>query len=238
MDPRLLLINTATPAGSIALTAGEQVLAELLLNLASPHSDRLLAGIDRLLADTGTSLSQLDAIGVVHGPGSFTGLRVGIATAKGLSLATGKPLVGISSLQALACQFPASSLPVCVLLDARKKEVYAGLYRWFEGVPQLQGVEAVIDPEGLLDDLAETTLFVGDGALVYRTLIVRRLGTRAHFVPWPGNLLRVSFAAPLVQQALAAGEGCSAAALKARYIRRSEAEIMHSRRTAAGVLDG
>ena len=229
MNRRLLLINTATPAGSIALSAGEQVLAELLLNLASPHSDRLLTGIDRLLGDTGTSLAQIDAIGVVHGPGSFTGLRVGIATAKGLSLASGKPLVGISSLQALACQVPASSLPVCVLLDARKKEVYAGVYRWYEGAPQLQGREQVLDPEKLLDDLGEETLFVGDGALLYRTLIVRRLGVRAHFVPWPGNLLRISFAAPLVQQALVAGEGCSAAALKALYIRRSEAEIMQSR---------
>ena len=238
MSPRLLLINTATPAGSIALTAGDQVLAELLLNLTTPHSDRLLPGIDQLLAATGTTLAQLDGIGVVHGPGSFTGLRVGIATAKGLALATGQPLVGISSLQALACQVPSSSLPVCALLDARKQEVYVGLFRWSEGRPQLQGREGVADPERWLEDHGEETLFIGDGALVYRTLIVRRLGARAHFVPWPANPLRISYAAPLVQAALAAGEGDSAAELQAIYIRRSEAEIMQDRQVGNAPLDG
>ncbi len=153
MGPRLLLINTATPAGSIALTSGEQVVAELLLNLATPHSDRLLPGIDQLLHATGSTLAGLDALAVVVGPGSFTGLRVGVATAKGLALGAALPLVGISSLQTLACQVPGTTLPVCALLDARKQEVYAGLYQWRDGLPQPLGEERVLDPERLLDEL-------------------------------------------------------------------------------------
>jgi tRNA threonylcarbamoyladenosine biosynthesis protein TsaB len=238
MGPRLLLINTATPAGSIALTSGEQVVAELLLNLATPHSDRLLPGIDQLLHATGSTLAGLDALAVVVGPGSFTGLRVGVATAKGLALGAALPLVGISSLQTLACQVPGTTLPVCALLDARKQEVYAGLYQWRDGLPQPLGEERVLDPERLLDELHGETLFVGDGALVYRTLIVRRLGPRAHFAPWPSHALRVGNAAPLAHAALASGDTRSAATLGAVYIRRSEAEIMHDRRAAPGALDG
>jgi tRNA threonylcarbamoyladenosine biosynthesis protein TsaB len=238
MGPRLLLLNTATPAGSIALTIGEQVLAELLLNLAKPHSDLLLPGVEQLLDATGSELGTLDALAVVVGPGSFTGLRVGVATAKGLALAAGLPLVGISSLQTLACQVPGTLQPVCALLDARKQQVYAGLYQWHEGVPQPLVPERVLDPETLLEQLSGETLFVGDGALVYRTLIVRHLGSRAHFAPWPSHALRVSSAAPLVHAALAAGETRSAADLNAVYIRRSEAEIMHARQAVTGSLDG
>lgn len=238
MACRLLLINTATPAGSIALTEGEQVVAELLLNLSSPHSDRLLPGIKQLLDATGISLADLDAVAVVVGPGSFTGLRVGVATAKGLALAANRPLVGLSSLQTLACQVPGTRLPVCALLDARKHEVYAGLYQWRDGLPQPLQDARVLDPERLLDQLPEEVVFVGDGALVYRTLIVRCLGARAHFAPWPVHALRVSSAAPLAHAALDAGKTCSAAALGAVYIRRSEAEIMHDRQASAGALDG
>ena len=238
MAPRLLLINTATPAGSVALTAGEEVVAELLLNLAGPHSDHLLPGIEALLRQTGWQLADLAAVAVVAGPGSFTGLRVGVATAKGLAFAAAKPLVGISSLQTLACQVPGTLLPVCSLLDARKQEVYAGLYQWRDGVPQPLAPERVIDPELLLDQLSGETLFVGEGCKVYRTLIVRRLGTRAHFAPWPCNPLRASSAAPLALAALASGETASAAALQAVYIRRSEAEIMQERQAETGFLSG
>lgn len=238
MGPRLLLLNTATPAGSVALTAGEVVVAELLLNLAGPHSDRVLPSVELLLREAGWRLEDLAAVAVVAGPGSFTGLRVGIASAKGLALGAGKPLIGISSLQALACQAPGTALPVCSLLDARKQEVYAGLFQWQNGTPRPLGAEQVIDPEQLLQQLSGDTLFVGEGAQVYRTLIVRHLGPRAHFVPWPCHPLRVSSAAPLALAALEAGETVSAASLQAVYIRRSEAELMQERQAGTGALSG
>lgn len=239
MAPALLLINTATPAGSIALTRGETLVAELLLNLASPHSDRLLPGIDQLLSAADCSLAQLDALAVVVGPGSFTGLRVGVATAKGLAFAARKPLIGISSLQALAAQTVGTRLPVCALLDARKQEVYGGLFEWRDGLPHPLAKERVVDPGSFLQDhISGDTLFIGDGALAYRTLIVRQLGARAHFAPWPCHALRVGNAAPLAQAVLENGEVRSAAELTAVYIRRSEAEIMYENQAVTATLEG
>lgn len=238
MAPVLLLINTATPAGSIALSKGETLVAELLLNLASPHSDRLLPGIEQLLSATGCTLEQLDALAVVAGPGSFTGLRVGVATAKGLAVALRKPLVGISSLQALAAQAVGTPLPICAMLDARKQEVYAGLFQWRDGLPGFLSEERVIDPSALLDEISGDTLFIGDGALAYRTLIIRQLGARAHFAPWPCHALRIGNAAPLAQAALENGGGHSAAEFTAVYIRRSEAEIMYENRAVTATLEG
>ncbi len=236
--PRLLLVNTATAAGSVALTYGETLVGEVLLNLRSTHSDRLLPSIGQLLADTGTRLADLDAIGVVVGPGAFTGLRVGVATVKGLALAIEKPVVGVSSLQALALQVPGTLLPICALLDARKQEVYAGLYRWQGGLPLPLDREVVLPPDQLLAELAGDALFIGDGAVAYRTLIVRRMGQRAHFAPWPCHTLRASSCGPLVQAALAAGEANTAATVAPVYVRRSEAEIRLGGLDVPGALEG
>ncbi len=237
MGPRLLLINTATGAGSVALTFGESLVGELLLNLKSTHSDRLLPVIKQLLDDTGTALAGLDAIAVVVGPGAFTGLRVGVATAKGLALAVGKPLIGVSSLQALACQVPCTSLPVCVLLDARKQEVYAGLFQWQEGEPRPVAPERVIPPGRLLDEFNGDVLFLGDGAVAYRTLIEERLGPRAHFAPWVCHVLRAGSAAPLALAAFQAGHGVAPRELLPVYIRASEAEIQWAAKDREALLD-
>jgi tRNA threonylcarbamoyladenosine biosynthesis protein TsaB len=226
MDECLLTIDTSTSAGSVALSRGEQLLGEELLNIKATHTDRLLLSLARLLEDTGVGLEAVDAFGVVLGPGSFTGLRVGVATVKGLAMATGKPVVGISSLQALAAQVPYPRYPLCALLDARKKQVYAGLYRWEGGLPVVQGDERVVFPEDLLDDLEGDILFVGNGAAVYRTLIVRRLGPRAHFSPWPMDVPRASTVAALALAQWRNGQAMSAEGLAPRYIRPSEAELM------------
>ncbi len=238
MAELLLTVDTATAAGSVALSRGETLLGELLLNLPATHTDRLLVSVRQLLADTGTTVAQLDAFGVVLGPGSFTGLRVGVATVKGLALATRRPVVGVSTLQTLALQFPCARHPVCVLLDARKQEVYAGLYGWEGGCPLPLRPEAVLSPERLLDSLEGEVLFAGDGAAVYRTLIVRHLGHRAHFAPWPLQPPRAAAAAALGLAALRRGETIPLPQLAPRYIRPSEAELLWSRRSAEGSIGG
>jgi tRNA threonylcarbamoyladenosine biosynthesis protein TsaB len=234
----LLTVDTSTPAGSIALSRGETLLGEILLNVPTTHTDRLLVTARQLLADAGIPLGEVDAFGVVLGPGSFTGLRVGVATVKGLALAAGRPVAGVSSLQTLAMQAPYSRHPVCALLDARKKEVYAGLYTWEEGWPVAMGPERAISPEQLLATLDEEVVFVGDGAAAYRTLIIRQLGPRAHFAPWPARLPRASAAAALALAALRAGETMPLPQLVPRYLRPSEAEILWARRVAEGAIDG
>ncbi len=167
----------------------------------------------------------MDAFAVVVGPGAFTGLRVGVATVKGFALATGKPVVGVSSLQALALQVPDCNVPVYALLDARKNEVYAARYIWEAGKPALVGSERVIDPSRLLAEIEAEAVFVGDGATVYRSLIVRHLGERARFAPWSANVIRASSAAELALNLFQDKEVANPAKINPVYIRPSDAEI-------------
>ena len=225
---KLLTIQTATPAGSVALTDGERLLGELFLDSRQPAGTWLMTAVEHLLVSAGLRVGALDGFGVTIGPGSFTGLRVGLATAKGLAIATGKPLAGVSTLETLALQAPHSALPVCALLDARKKEVYAGCFQWQDGWPRPLGEERVLPPERLLAELHEQMLFVGDGAVAYRTLIVRQLGPRAHFLPAVYAAPRASHAAQLALRQFAVGEALPAAQVNPRYLRASEAELNFS----------
>lgn len=230
MQELLLTIDTATRAGSVAVSRGESVLGEVILNAGGNHTDRLLLSLQQLLQDLNLTAEQFAAFAVVIGPGSFTGLRVGVATVKGLALATGKPVIPLSSLELLAMQAPLPRYPVCALLDARKQEVYSCLYQWEGGRPVALGPEQVLPPDRLLASLPGEVLFVGDGCQTYRTLIVRQLGSRAHFLPWPCHLPRASSGAALALHALRLGETLPGAALTPSYIRPSEAEINWLRR--------
>ena len=225
MAPVLLTIQTASPAGGVALAEGEKLLAEINLDVRQTATEWLMPSIDELLARAGLAKNPLAGVGVVRGPGSFTGLRVGLAAAKGLALALGCPLVSVSSLQCLAMQLAFASLPVCVMLDARKKEVYTALYQWQGGRPQTLAGERVIGPDQLLDTLHADTLFTGSGAQVYRPLIVRRLGDRAHFAPPFLDLPRAGAAAALAWQEWQAGRFLTAEELMPVYLRPSEAEL-------------
>lgn len=225
MAPLLLTIQTASPAGSVAITAGERLLAETNLDVRRTPTEWLLPMIEDLLAKAEVKTTDLDAVAVVRGPGSFTGLRVGLATAKGLALAAGLPLLGVSSLQCLAMQLPFPRLPVCVMQDARKQEVYTAEYHWEGGYPHPASAERVIRPGPLLDEMTAETLFVGHGASVYRTLIIRQLAARAHFAPAYLNLPRAAAAAALALHEWEAGRTFSADALMPNYLRPSEAEL-------------
>lgn len=225
MSPLLLTLQTATPAGSLALTSGPQLLAEVNLDVRQTPTEWLLPSIEILLDRTGTAKRDLAAVAVVTGPGSFTGLRVGLATAKGLALALGCPLLGVSSLQCLAMQLPFASRPVCVMMDARKQEVYTACYDWQKGFPNALTAERVIRPERLLEELNGEMLFLGNGAVVYRSLIVRKMGDRAHFAPQFLNLPRAAAAAALALHEWEFGQRYTADELMPNYLRPSEAEL-------------
>lgn len=234
----LLTLDTSSRAGSVAVSRGEKLLGEIFLDRKTTHSDRLLCTVQQLLGDLDLTLEQIDALGVVLGPGSFTGLRVGVATVKGLAMATGKPVVGVSSLRTLAVQLPWTRFPLCTLLDARKGEVYAGLYNWEGGLPVAVAPETVQPPEKLFAALGGEFLFAGDGAVAYRTLITRQMGARAHFAPWHHNAARASAAAVLALQHFRAGETVALEALVPIYIRPSEAELMWAAKAADGAIEG
>ncbi len=221
---KILTIDTSTTACSAALTDGEKIACELALDTDRTLSKQLLNQIDFLLRNAGMSVDDLDGIGVALGPGSFTGLRVGIATVKGLAIATEKPVVGFSSLAMLAMNIPWSAYQVCPMLDARKNEIYTGLYRCSE-LPGMISEDCVTSPADFLETIVETTVFLGSGSIRYRDLIKSRLGDKAVFAPCYCNQPRASAGAMLAYQAFSQGETLSLDLLNPSYIRPSEAEI-------------
>ena len=224
VDVKILTIDTSTTTNSVALTVDGRLLAEYMINPDRNHSSSLMVGLDMVLRNSGVSVDDLDAIGVSQGPGSFTGLRVGIATAKGLALAAGKPIVAFSSLGMLAMNLPYAEYPVCTLFDAKKNEVYAALFRCRE-LPEILLDERVVPPAEFLSRIQCPTLFVGSGALRYRALISETLGDRAIFAPPFCHQPRASAGALLAADLFARGEFAPSASLVPSYLRASEAEI-------------
>lgn len=224
MSGRYLIVDTSTPAGSLALCENGRVLVEYRRSLPGTHTEWLLAAMDQLLAQAGISPRQLEALAAVVGPGSFTGLRVGLATVKGVALAADLPVVPLSSLELLACAVPYAAEPVCALLDARKSEVYFGLYDTSDGCPVAVADDEVLPPAELSTRLREPVLMVGDGAWVYRDQLADLAGRGCRFASPCLGSPRAALGAELVVRRLKEKCSVSAASLVPRYLRASEAE--------------
>ena len=206
-------------ACSVAVTTDDHLMAEYMLNVSGRQSTRIMEAVDTVLRHAGMTVEQIDGFGVALGPGSFTGLRVGLATVKGLAMATGKPVAGFSSLAMLAMNVPCTSLPVCPLFDARKKEVYTGLYRWQDG-PVSVITDCVVPPASFLERIDEPVIFVGEGAVAYRRLITEHLGDRACFAPFICNQPSAAKGALLAGRAFARGDTIPLHSLAPVYIRQ------------------
>lgn len=221
---QLLLLDTATSVFSAALCRGDRLLGETSGGGGPSTAARLAPAVQTLFDDCGLTPAELDGFAVTVGPGSFTGLRVGLAFIKGLAYATGKPVVGLSSLALLAMNANNSRLPVCPLFDARKSEVYAGLYRF---TPTLEAIlpDRAAPPADFLASIEDETLFLGDGALRYREMISAALGDRALFASAELHQPAAAAGIPLALAAFAGGEAVAPAAILPRYLRLSEAEL-------------
>lgn len=227
---KLLTIDTSTTACSVALTDDDRLLGENTLAGVKGQSANLFDAIEILLAASGLGMSDIDGFGVAVGPGAFTGLRCGIAAAKGLSLSTGKPVAGFSSLAMLAMNLPHTELPVCPLFDARKNELYAGLYRMVDGMPEQMMDDAALSPEALAGRLTGPTLLLGDGAARYRTQLHELLGDRALFAPPFTYTPRAYCGALLARAQLSKIPTSDSATLQPLYLRLSEAELARQSR--------
>jgi tRNA threonylcarbamoyladenosine biosynthesis protein TsaB len=221
----VLGLETSSLHGGVALVGERGLIAEYVLNIEVTYSERLLPAIDRLLADAGLAVPDLGGFAVAIGPGSFTGLRIGLSTVKGLAAASVKPLVGVPTLRALAWGLPFARHPICPILDARKGEVYCALFRWAEGGLVQEMEDAALAPEALAARIAEPTIFVGDGAAPHAPVLAGALGPRALFAPPALAGARPVAVAALGRERLLRGERDDPAALVPRYLRPSEAEL-------------
>jgi tRNA threonylcarbamoyladenosine biosynthesis protein TsaB len=229
----VLGIDTSTMQGGTALVGDDGLRSEYTLNVEATHSERLLPTIDRMLRDAGVGLEALSGLAVSIGPGSFTGLRIGLSTVKGLAYATGLPVVGVPTLEALASSVPFAREQVCPVLDARKQEVYAALFRCERGVLVRIMEDTALAPEVLCGKIRRPTIFLGDGLAVYGDLFRRLLGDRMLIPPAPSRGARPAYVAELGRQRLLRGERDPMDSLVPRYLRPSEAELRVRRSSKA-----
>ena len=221
----VLAVDTTTPSGSVALLEGEVLLGEAGIESPATHSARLLRTIDFLLGAHGRDVKDVDAFAVAAGPGSFTGIRIGVGAVKALAFASGKPVAPVSTLLALAEKLSGDGEGlVCPLLDAKKEEIYAGLFEagaagLVEIIPQ-----GAYTPDAFFARLPQgrAIAFAGSGLSVFREKLLAAVGDRARFPR------RSSFIAAEVARIGATivrgGGGVDAAALEPIYYRRSQAE--------------
>ncbi|MDI6870154.1 MAG: tRNA (adenosine(37)-N6)-threonylcarbamoyltransferase complex dimerization subunit type 1 TsaB [Bacillota bacterium] len=232
----ILALDSSTRLGSVALVRQRAPVAEYTLSVQRTHAERLLPAVAQVLRGAGCTPADLEALAVTRGPGSFTGLRIALATAKGLAYALNRPVVGVSTLEALAYGVSGWAGFVCPLLDARRGEAYAAVYRTLPG----GGVERSSDylalpVPAILDRLDEVApegrvAFVGDAVPLHRQLLQGRLGERAIFPGEAVAALRASWVGALAAERLERGESDPLDRLVPLYVRPPEAEVRWAER--------
>lgn len=223
---RTLAIDTSTKTASVALLHHSEVVIEIFTNLGTNHSTVLLPIVENVCNISGIRVEEMDLYVCTIGPGSFTGIRTGVATIKGFALATGKPVVGVSTLDSLALNLAVSRICVCPMLDARKSQIYTALYRMKGNYfPDKIMQEKTTDVADFLQCIDEEVVFLGDGAERYEGIISERLAGRARFAIGLQNSVRASVAGLLGENKFRNGERMDPVSLMPRYLRRSEAEL-------------
>lgn len=223
---RLLAFESSAKAASVALMTDGVLTAEFYQNSGLTHSATLLAMADDLLRRAGLSIEQVDVCAVAQGPGSFTGIRIGIAAVKGLCWGSERPCIGISTLEAMAALHPLAEGILCPVMDARREQVYNALFRMQEGVLTRLTPDRAISTQELQEELQNMPgqkVLIGDGAkLCYNAF--GRLVPQTVLAPEPVQLQRASGVAAAAWPRLQRGEGIPAAALSPCYLRLSQAE--------------
>ncbi len=235
---KILGIDTSGLVGTVAISDGDLLTAQFSIQYKTTHSEILMPMIDDIARKINLDMSTIDAIAVAKGPGSFTGLRIGSATAKGLALAINKPLIAVPTVDALAYNLYGNEKIICPLMDARRKQVYTGIYTFVPGTTEEAGNERRFDMQtiheqfatsvediiGRLCDIGKPVVLLGDGVPVYRDIIEKELTVPYSIAPLHQN--RQSAASLLALSAVYAAEGkfTDADSFAPEYLRLSQAE--------------
>lgn len=219
----ILAADTSTSFCTVALWRDGALLAESTLAEERLHSERLLAMIDDLLRSVRLELREIDVLAITTGPGSFTGLRVGVSAFKGLALGAGKPLVGVSTLDAMARIAPLTDGVLCPLIDARMDEVYGARYRVVGGTREKLCADTVGPVEMLLEKTDGPVYCLGDGAIRYRDRILAT-GCPVYFAPPESAFPRAAAVAAEAAVLLELGTETNPGLIEPVYLRKSQAE--------------
>ncbi len=224
----ILAADTSTKTASVALLDDTEVLAELFINVDHHHGETILPAIETVFTQAGVKKNSIDLFALTIGPGGFTGLRVGISTMKGMAFAMNKPVVGVSTLDALAMNAADSHAYICPMISARRDEVYTALYKTNNGsLPDKKIGDRIVVPEVFVRNLDGEVLFLGDGADLYKTSIKELLSERSFFAVPLLNYIRASAVGYIGLKKFLDGDSVSALNLVPKYIRASYAEINH-----------
>lgn len=233
---KILGLDSSGLVASVAIVEDDNLLAEYTVNYKKTHSQTLLPMLDEIAKMIQLDLDSLDAIAAASGPGSFTGLRIGSATAKGLGLALKKELIPVPTLDALAYNLYDHTDVICPIMDARRNQVYTGLYCFENHQMKIVQESCAYDIEALiakLNSMGEAVVFLGDGVAVYKELIEKTLKVPYSFAPAHCNKQRASAVAALGMLYAAQGKTVSADQFQPDYLRKSQAEREREERIKA-----
>ncbi|MBE5799217.1 MAG: tRNA (adenosine(37)-N6)-threonylcarbamoyltransferase complex dimerization subunit type 1 TsaB [Clostridiales bacterium] len=232
----ILMIDTSGPACGVAVMKDGQIVCELQLTSGKTHSQRVMPMVDQALGMCEMQVGDIDLFGAVVGPGSFTGVRIGVSSVKALAHAAGKPCIGVDALEALAANATSFDGVVCPILDARAQQVYGAMFE--SGMPPKRLMEDEAEKLTLFLDRVEATgkdaLFLGDGAAAFEAAIRDRLGERAHFAPAQHAGLRAASACAMAYEyAKDEGNLRDCMTLLPLYLRAPQAERERAAKLAA-----
>ena len=219
-DMKILGVDTSTPIGSVGLIDGERFVAEHTLSIVKAHSSRLMPAIDQILKWGDLTVHDLDACAVGIGPGSFTGIRIGVGTIKSLCYALKKPIIGISTLEAIAYNLRYTEKLICPILDARKDEVYGALFRGAQNLLR-KSEDLCVPIESLLSQIDGDVMFVGDGLRRYAPVVQEQFGKDVSLADPIFNVPRGTSIARIGYDRLLNGQSGDYFSLTPNYVRDS-----------------
>lgn len=228
---KILALDSSGLVASVAVMEDDNLIAEYTMNHKKTHSQTLVPMMDEVRSMVELDLSTIDAIAVAAGPGSFTGLRIGSATAKGLGLALNKPIIPVPTVDALAFNLYASGSVICPLMDARRNQVYTGLYEFVKNATDFdmhcileQCTADIAEIVDKVNALGKDVIFLGDGVAVYKTAIEGRITVPYSYAPASCNRQRAACVAALGQRLYQKGIVQTAEEHTPEYLRLSQAE--------------
>lgn len=224
---KILGLDSSGLVASVAIVEDDNLLGEYTVNYKKTHSQTLLPMLDEIAKMIELDLNTIDAIAIAGGPGSFTGLRIGSATAKGLGLALQKPIINVPTVDGLAFNLVGHQNMICPLMDARRNQTYTGLYRFEEEEMKVVEPQCAVGIDEIIakiNEIGKDVVFLGDGVPVFKNYIEENCKVSYRFAPAHMNKQRAGAVAVLGMQYMREGRFETAEEHKPEYLRLSQAE--------------